>query len=244
MEVVFRRNLEHQGTFVWKAWDMAASEKTGSGGLFPVPPRQKAYEMALVLAWVHFREIPDTDLRALGANADENGHVTLQVLGSVVGIDRERGTVEVTGVRAPTELAVCALHYLSANLPNGAPPDTGQLVSFNDIPAMRGYYVPYSGRVLGRLTRRFGAEAADLGASAAELGGSPEPLGDIGYRFDFFPHVPVRLTYFLGDDEFPPETNMLYNESITGLLPPEDVIVMSELLAARLCGKQWAEMDD
>lgn len=221
---------------------MAVSEKTGSGGAFPVPPRQTPYEQALSLAWERLREIPDANLRALGSSAGENGLVTLQVLGSVVGIDRERGAVEMTGVRAPTQLAVCALHYLSASLPNGAPPEAGRLVSFNDIPAMRGYYVPYSGRVLARLTRRFGEKAADLGGHAAELGGRPEPMGDLGCRFDFFPHVPVRLTYFLGDDEFPPEANMLYNENITDLLPPEDVIVMSELLAARLCGKQWAEM--
>jgi hypothetical protein len=222
---------------------MVASEKSGSDGVFPMPPRQRAYELALVLAWVHLRDISDTHLRALGASVAENGHITFDVLGSAIDIDRERGTVEVAGVRAPTELAVCALHYLSANLPNDAPPEAGQLVSFNDIPVMRGYYVPYSGRVLGRLTRRFGAEAADLGSCAAELGGQPEPMGDLGYRFDFFPHVPVRLTYFLGDDEFPPQANMLYNENITGLLPPEDVIVMSELLAARLCGNQWAEME-
>ena len=92
----------------------------------------------------------------------EGGDVTLQVLGSVASIDRERGAVEVTGARAPTQLAVCVLHYLSANLPNGSPPAAGQLVSFNDIPAMRGYYAPYSGRVLGRVTRRFGAEAVNL----------------------------------------------------------------------------------
>ncbi len=221
---------------------MAASEKTGGSGTFPIPPRQTPYEQALSLAWERLREIPDPHLRALGASVGEGGDVTLQVLGSVVGIDREGGAVEVTGVRAPTQLAVCALHYLSANLPNGAPPDAGQLVSFNDIPVMRGYYAPYSGRVLGRLTRRFGAEATDLGGCSTELGGLAEPMGDIGYRFGFFPHVPVRLTYFLGDDEFPPKANLLYNESITALLPPEDVIVMSELLAARLCGKQWAEI--
>ena len=221
---------------------MTASEKTGGSGAFPVPPRQTPYEQALSLAWERLRIISDAHLRALGASVGEDGLLTIQVLGTVVAIDRERGAVEVSGVRAPTQLAVCALHYLSASLPNGAPPDAGQLVSFNDIPAMRGYYVPYAGRVLGRVTRRFGAEAAELGDCAAGLGGRPEPLGDIGYRFDFFPHVPIRLTYFLGDDEFPPEANLLYNENITALLPPEDVIVMSELLAARLCGNQWAEI--
>ncbi len=222
---------------------MAVSEKAGSGGAFPVPPRQRPYELALALAWVHFREIPDAHLRALGASAGEGGRVTLPVLGSVVGIDRERGAVAVAGACAPTQLAVCALHYLLANLPTGVAPEAGRLVSFSDMPAMRGYSAPYSGRVLARITRRFGAEAADLGARAAELGGTPEPMGDLGYRFDFFPHVPVRLTYFLGDDEFPPDANLLYDENITGLLPPEDVIVMSELLAARLCGKSWAEIE-
>jgi hypothetical protein len=221
---------------------MAVGQESGSRGVFRVPPVQTPHEHALALARERSREVPEADLRALGADPHENGLVDLPVLESTLRIDRERGAVDVAGSPAPVELAVCALHYLSADLPNGAPPEVARFVSFRDIPVMRGYYAPYSGRVLGRITRQFGAKAADLGSAAAALGGRPEPSGDMGYRFDLFPRVPICLTYFLGDDEFTPEANLLYSENITALLPPEDVIVMSELLAARLCGKQWADL--
>jgi len=221
---------------------MAVAGKSGSRSAFPVPPLQTPYQQALALAARRIRSVSDANLRALGAQVSPDNIVELAALDSVLCIDRAAGRVGMAGSAAPVGLAVCALHYLSADLPGSEPPAAGRRVSFRDIADLRGYYVPYSGRVLERITGRFGAAAAGLDQAARALGGRPEQIGDAGWRFAFFPHVPVWLTYFTGDDEFAPEANLLYNENITALLPPEDVIVMSELLAARLCGRKWAEM--
>jgi uncharacterized protein DUF3786 len=205
-----------------------------------VPPPQRPYDQALALGAETIKLVSDDCLTALGAcTCEEN--IEIDVLGTPVRVARKSGRVLLADNDAPTSLAICVLHHLAAT-PRHAEPSDQRPVSFIDIPDVRGYYPPYSGRVLGRITRRFGPTANGLAAAAQAIGGSAEPIGDQGYRFGFFPRVPVWLTYFLGDDEFPPAAALLYRPDITSYLPAEDLIVMSELLAARLCGKSWSQI--
>jgi len=49
-----------------------------------------------------------------------------------------------------------------------------------------------------------------------------------------FPRVEAVVVLFKGDEEFPPEANILYKDDIVNFLPLEDVAVLSGLVAGRL----------
>jgi hypothetical protein len=46
--------------------------------------------------------------------------------------------------------------------------------------------------------------------------------------------VPLRLVLYLGDDEFPAEANILFDQSVGKILSPEDIAWMAGMLAYRL----------
>jgi len=48
------------------------------------------------------------------------------------------------------------------------------------------------------------------------------------------PRVPLTVTLWLGDEELPPEGNIIFDSSITGYLPTEDITVLCEILVLKL----------
>jgi len=57
---------------------------------------------------------------------------------------------------------------------------------------------------------------------------------DVGFEFKVFPKVPLQLILWEGDDEFPPEASILFDETIGEILSPEDVAWLSGMLVYRL----------
>jgi hypothetical protein len=48
------------------------------------------------------------------------------------------------------------------------------------------------------------------------------------------PRVPITFILWEGDDEFPPSIKILFDPSITGYLPLEDISVISKLASTRI----------
>ncbi len=46
-----------------------------------------------------------------------------------------------------------------------------------------------------------------------ELGGTEIPLGDLGYQIPVFPFFPVQLRFYHGDEEFPAQLTVLFDEN-------------------------------
>jgi hypothetical protein len=63
-----------------------------------------------------------------------------------------------------------------------------------------------------------------VGARIGEL--MPEP-GDMAVKVLALPRVPVVLSLWRGDDEFPPEGNVLFDASVTAYLPTEDIAYLA-----------------
>jgi len=45
------------------------------------------------------------------------------------------------------------------------------------------------------------------------LGGKPVPYGDIGYEFSVFGNISIILKFYGSDEEFPPQTTILWDEN-------------------------------
>jgi hypothetical protein len=131
----------------------------------------------------------------------------------------------------PIQEQILILHYMSADTP---PPLTGNWVSYREIPGASFYYSAFVKRAIDPLKNTFGRNIEGLLKAGTLLGGRKIDTGDAGYEFRLLPNVPVRLSLWLGDDEFPAAANMVFDESISGMLSPEDVAWMAGMLVYRL----------
>ncbi len=66
-----------------------------------------------------------------------------------------------------------------------------------------------------------------------ELEGSPLKMADQAYTFKIAPRIPLAILLWTGDDEFPAESKMLFDRSITQHLALD--IIFS--LAVEVCSK-------
>jgi len=129
---------------------------------------------------------------------------------------------------------ILILHYLlhatGASL-------TGKSIDFRQVPDGGSFYwSAFVSRAKNPLLKTFGHDLKLYLQVAASLGGEPQPLGEAAARFLAFPRVPVTHVLWRGDEEFPPEANILFDETIPQYLPTEDIAALAGASVYRLMG--------
>ena len=66
------------------------------------------------------------------------------------------------------------------------------------------------------------------------MGGVVMPKGEPGYQIPVFPFLPVYVQYWRGDEEFPPQLNLLWDRNTTQFLHYETVYYLTNFLLERL----------
>lgn len=113
---------------------------------------------------------------------------------------------------------------------------TGKLITFRQIPDGHFYFDAFQRRARDPFANFFGNNGQLFMRCAKMMGGVPMDNGDYSMEFVVFPHVRVQLVLWSGDEEFPPDATVLFDQSIQGLLSAEDIAVMSGSLVYRLIG--------
>ncbi len=126
---------------------------------------------------------------------------------------------------------ILLLHYI--NHASGIP-FSGEKVAYGDIPACMHYEPVFAKRVLKPLQSAFGYDRYTFLEAGLALNGKEESYGDVSFTIFAFPKVPITFIIWEGDEEFPPSAKALFDPSITGYLPLEDIVVISKLAAARV----------
>ncbi len=128
---------------------------------------------------------------------------------------------------------ILILHYL---LNASGEPLTGQTIDFRQVPEGGFYWSAFVSRAKKPLLETFGRDLKLYAQVAASLGGEAQPLGDAAARFLAFPRVPITHILWGGDEEFGPEANLLFDATIPGYLPTEDIAALSGASVYRLMG--------
>jgi hypothetical protein len=132
---------------------------------------------------------------------------------------------------------VLLLHYLKGSWDTRGASPTGEWVAFQDIPDGRFYLDAFQKRAKLPLLKAFGEQPDRLHDLAEQAyGAAPIDFGDVAVRVDAFPLVPLVLTFWKGDDEFPPEGNLLFDQSISRILSAEDVAWLAGRVVYPLIG--------
>ena len=110
----------------------------------------------------------------------------------------------------------------------------GEWKTFREMPWGEMYIKPYTGRVLTRAAFTFGTRVADFKAAAEKMGAEAVKHGDAGFEFNLIGGYKMRILVWEGDDEFPPNAQILYSDNFAEGFTAEDRVVAADILNAAI----------
>jgi hypothetical protein len=137
----------------------------------------------------------------------------------------------------PVFARILVLHYL---VNRSQALQTGQLISYKELPGGNIYIQPFTNRAIRPLVNTFGKNPENLSKIASLLGGESVKLGDAGVVLKVFPKIPVTVVLWGADEELPASGNILFDRSASTILHTEDYAVLASFVAQTL--KKLAEV--
>ena len=136
-----------------------------------------------------------------------------------------------TGEELSLREKILILHYLATA--KGTLLSNKQ-IAFRELPEGATYFRSFSQRTLKPLANFFGKEPARLIEVAQKIGGRKAEFGDASVTINAFPKVPITLVIWKGDNEFPPDANITFDNTITDYLSVEDITVICEIITWKM----------
>jgi len=172
--------------------------------------------------------------RELGLDwqADQNAaRVPLLGRDFLVGPD---GVRPADGGSDPFTHRIVLAYYL---LHGGRGTPAGRYLPYRELPGGQDFARSLSEIVEGRLARSFSGRLPQLEKAAQALGASPAPpefSGDLARVFPALPKLPLVLTFYDADEEFPAEAKVFYDLTAPNFLDLECLAVLGLILVMEL----------
>ena len=131
------------------------------------------------------------------------------------------------GKLPPLSVQTFLLRYL---LESKAASWNGEWKTFREMPWGEMYIKPYTGRVLTRAAFTCGTRVAAFRAACEKLGAEAVNHGDAGYQFRLVGDFWMQILVWEGDEEFPPNTQVLYSGNFADGFAAEDRVVAGDIL--------------
>ncbi|SHI73458.1 DUF3786 domain-containing protein [Desulfofundulus thermosubterraneus] len=153
---------------------------------------------------------PEAVVLRTGASFDaQKKFFLLPYLGHFYEIDlagnvQKQGSTE----KVPYNDRTLILQYLCSA--SGLPP-RGRWLSFLELPNGAHHNAPFHTDALNPLAEAFGTRLEDFRRATRHLGGEPLNMGDAGAKIPALPKLPLAVTIWAGDEEFPPRANILFD---------------------------------
>jgi hypothetical protein len=172
------------------------------------------YEASLELAWDELDKLALQD--GTVSLLRENYQVRAGERAVLLACDTPAGQME----------AVLILHYLIGLLQHGYHP-RGELISFKETRDGKLFWPAFQESAIKPLVQSFHRDPEGLIRAMQErLGGRKVEGGDVAVELATFPCVFVRLIFWKGDEELPPEASLLFDRGLTEIYSTEDVAVL------------------
>ncbi len=161
----------------------------------------------------------------------EGFHLTLLGRSFAISFPDCRFTAQDGGALPPLPTRTFLLRYL---LESKTVPFGGTWKTFREMPWGEMYIGPYTGRVLTRAAFTFGTRVEAFRATAEKMGAIPLSHGDAGFQFDLIGNYRMQLLVWAGDEEFPPNAQVLYSDNFSQGFAPEDRVVAGDILISTI----------
>ena len=110
----------------------------------------------------------------------------------------------------------------------------GSWLTFREMPWGELYIKPYTGRVLTRAAFTLGTRLDAFRAAAEKMGAQPVNHGDAGFRFNLIGDYQMQILAWAGDEEFPPNAQVLYSDNFAEGFAAEDRVVAGDILISSI----------
>jgi len=131
----------------------------------------------------------------------------------------------------PIRDKILLLHYFTRAK---GTPLSGKTITYKELHDGINYYPTFFKRAMDPVINHFREEPQKLLDAAKILGGYKADYGDTALTLNAFPHVPITIVLWLGDKEFAPEVNIMFDSTIPDYLPTEDITILCEIIAWKL----------
>jgi hypothetical protein len=205
-------------------------------------PDQKNYEVSYGLAFKlageklsAFKDLEE-QCRRSDSTCRTSGSATtifVEYLNSTYQVTLPDITITAQHCAARVELRdqILILHYLA--LAKGTPL-SHKLVAYQELKEGAVYYPTFIKRSIKPLIDFFGPSPEKLVDVSSSLGGYRADYGDAAVTIPAFKRIPITLVMWKGDDEFPPDANILFDNTIQDYLPAEDINVLCQTVSWQL----------
>ncbi len=159
------------------------------------------------------------------------GNTTIPQSASLTAPFTQGGQGQARNDKIPLPVQTFLLRYL---LEGKAVSWAGQWKTFREMPWGELYIQPYTGRVLTRAAFTFGTRVQAFAEACEKMGAVKLKNGDAGYEIDFLGGYKMRLMVWAGDEEFPPNAQVLYSDNFEAGFAPEDRVVAGDILISAI----------
>ncbi len=206
------------------------------------------YELAYGLAGEQLAGVSDIEQQCLKSGArcqeiDSRKIIVIEYLNRSYLISLPDIEISLMNSQEPVPIKdrILMLHYLTSAR---GTPLSNKLVTYKELPGGANYFPTFSKRAIKPLLDHFGKEPQRLVDLAGKLGGHKADYGDVAVTINAFSRVPVTLVLWRGDEEFPPEGNIMFDSTISEYLSTDDINVLCETIVWRLVSLLTAGGDD
>ena len=181
------------------------------------------YEIAINKAWDELKEIT------------QEKNFSVRFLGDEYSLNlADRKIISLAcNIPAKDFTAILLLHYLKVKL-KGLPRLTGNWVSFKEFSGVEGYYPAFRKRSIEPIIRKYGSNPEGLLAALDKFPSRKVKEGDVGIVLEVLEGLPAMVLIWRSDEEFGPEANMLFDQSISKIFCTEDIVVLAGIIASQL----------
>jgi hypothetical protein len=202
-------------------------------------PEQKNYEygykLAYELAGEKLAKVDTVEQQCLNSGAryqviDSQKLIIIEYLNRSYQITLPDIKISLVGSEeeVPLRNKVLILHYLTQAK---GTPLANEVIAYKELPEGSNYFPTFYKRAIKPLVDHFGRQPQRLIDAAKKFGGYKVDYGDLAVTINAFKQVPITLVLWQGDEEFPPEGNILFDATVSDYLSPEDINVLCEIIA-------------
>ena len=194
-------------------------------------PTQRDYETALALA---LDTLSKRDIQTCCSHAGLSlepvspgiNRVPISYLGNTYTLTVKNKCIFFDDASGPLKIPdqVLLLHYL---ITARGVPVAEKWITFREVPSGAFYYAAFVKRAILPLGKWFGGKPSLLDGVARVIGQLLPSPGDKALKILALPRVPVVLSLWNGDEEFPPEANLYFDQSIASYLSTEDIAYLA-----------------
>ncbi len=198
----------------------------------PIYGKNNKEELPLQFYLEKFRALdPAETATRCGLNYDgEQGGFTLCFLGEEFTVSHPDFTV--VGPRALSNPEkILFLRYLVDGryvIPGG------RFLTYRELPWGEVYLRQFTGRCIQRFARTYGSDPEPLKKAMEQLPAQSVAQSDAGWDLTLLPGLTIRFLLWLGDEEFPPNAQILFSDNFTSAFTAEDLANAGDIVLNRM----------